>query len=78
MTRTPSYIGWWVDDIRLFTCADEVASAPPTTVSAGTTTARVSWQPPTYVGTSPVTSYRVTRSTGQVDHRPGDAPGPPR
>ncbi|MET0929643.1 MAG: M4 family metallopeptidase, partial [Aeromicrobium sp.] len=61
-----AYIGWWVDDIRLFTCPDEVASAPRTTVAAGTTSARVSWQPPTYVGTSPVASYRVTRSTGQV------------
>ncbi len=62
-----SYLGWWVDDIRLFTCPDEVASAPRTTVAAGTTTARVSWQPPTYVGPGhSVASYRVTRSTGQV------------
>ena len=62
-----SYIGWWVDDIRLFTCPNEVASVPLTTVAAGTTSAKVSWTPPTYVGPgSPVMSYRVTRSTGQV------------
>ncbi len=62
-----SYIGWWVDDIRLFTCPNEVASVPLTTVAAGTTSAKVSWQPPTYVGpSSPVMAYRVTRSTGQV------------
>ena len=67
MTRTTSYIGWWVDDIRLFTCPNEVASVPLTTVAAGTTSAKVSWQPPTYVGpSSPVMAYRVTRSTGQV------------
>ena len=62
-----SYIGWWVDDIRLFTCPNEVASAPRTTVAAGTTTARVSWQPPTYVG--PGHSGGVL--PGDPVHRPG-------
>jgi bacillolysin len=66
-----SYIGWWVDDIRLFTCPDDVASVPRTTVAAGTTSAKVSWQPPAYVGASPVKAYRVTRSTGQVATYPG-------
>jgi hypothetical protein len=65
-----SFIGWWVDDIRLFTCPNEVASVPATTVAAGTTSAKVSWRPPAYVGTSPVKAYRVTRSTGQVETYP--------
>ena len=72
--ESDSAIGWWVDDIRLFTCPNQVASVPRTTVAAGTTSARVTWQPPTYVDpSSPVKFYKVTRSTGQVATFPATA-----
>ena len=30
-----SFIGWWLDDLRLYTCSYDVASAPAMTVAAG-------------------------------------------
>ena len=65
--------GWWIDDMRLFTCPNTYASVPATTVAAATTTARVSWTAPAYVGSSPVASYRITRSGGIVNTAPGTA-----
>ena len=68
-----SYIGWWVDDIRFYTCPDVVASQPRTTVSAGMRGVAVSWTRPTYVGTRPIASYRVTRSRGPARTLPATA-----
>ena len=65
--------GWWIDDMRLYTCPNTYASVPATSVAASTTTARVSWTPPAYVGTSPVASYRITRSGGIVNTAPATA-----
>jgi hypothetical protein len=65
--------GWWVDDIEAYTCPNAVASVPVTTVSAATTSARVAWSAPAYVGGSPVASYRITRSGGQVNTAPAAA-----
>ncbi|WP_051276808.1 M4 family metallopeptidase [Marmoricola sp. URHB0036] len=65
--------GWWVDDIEAYTCPNAVASVPVTTVSAATTSARVAWSAPAYVGGSPVASYRITRSGGQVNTAPASA-----
>ncbi|MET0838607.1 MAG: M4 family metallopeptidase, partial [Marmoricola sp.] len=65
-------IGWWIDDIRLFSCVAS-ASAPATTVAAGTTSALVSWTPPTFVDSSPVASYRITRSDGSATTAPASA-----
>ena len=59
--------GWWVDDIRAYTCPNSVASVPVTTVTAATTSAKVTWSAPAYVGGSPVASYRITRSGGKVN-----------
>jgi hypothetical protein len=58
--------GWWVDDIRAYTCPNAVASVPATTVTAATTSAKVAWTAPSYVGGSPIASYRITRSDGKV------------
>jgi Zn-dependent metalloprotease len=63
-------LGWWLDDLRLYTCPDSVASVPRTTAVAGPSTVRVSWAAPMYVGTSPVASYRITRSDGRVTSTP--------
>ena len=34
--------GWWVDDVRLFSCVP-LASAPALSVAAAATSARLSW-----------------------------------
>ncbi len=62
-----SFYGWWVDDVRLYTCQNQYASVPATTVAAATTSAKISWTAPTYVGSSPIASYRITRSGGTVN-----------
>ena len=66
-------IGWWLDDVRLYTCPNSIASVPRTTAVTGLSSVRVSWTPPSYVGTSPVASYRITRSDGRVTNVPGTA-----
>ena len=71
--KDTSLYGWWVDDIRAYTCPNSVASVPATTVAAGTTSAKVSWAAPAYVGDSPVASYRITRSDGIVSTADGTA-----
>ena len=72
-----TYIGWYVDDITVYTCDSVVAPPPPppppatsaataVKVKGGLRKATVSWQPPT---TSPglVTGYRVaTGDTGKT------------
>jgi Zn-dependent metalloprotease len=65
--------GWWVDDIRAYTCPNTYASVPATRVTAATTSARVAWSSPAYVGSSPVASYRITRSDGRVTTAPASA-----
>jgi len=67
------YYGWWVDNVRAYTCPDAVASVPATTVTAATTSAQVAWSAPAYVGDSPIASYRITRSDGKVDTAPASA-----
>ena len=44
------FIGWWVDDVRLSTCPNAVASVPATTVATATTSTKVSWTAPAYMG----------------------------
>ncbi len=58
--------GWWLDDLRLYTCPNSVASVPRTTAVTGPSTVRISWTAPAYVGTSAIASYRITRSDGRV------------
>jgi Zn-dependent metalloprotease len=61
-----AYYGWWIDDIRLYSCADAVPGKPTVTKHAATlTSATVTWTPPAYVG-SGIASYRITRSDGQT------------
>jgi bacillolysin len=62
-----SFYGWWLDDLRLYTCSYDVASAPATTVTAATTTAKVAWTTPAHLGSTPIASYRITRSDGKVN-----------
>ncbi|MET0999331.1 MAG: M4 family metallopeptidase [Marmoricola sp.] len=59
-------LGWWLDDLRLYTCPNSVASVPRTTAVTGPSTVKVSWTAPAYVGTSPIASYRITRSDGRI------------
>ncbi len=65
--------GWWLDDIRLYSCPNSVASVPKTTASAGTSSVKINWTAPTYVGSSPIASYRITRSDGKVTTVPATA-----
>jgi bacillolysin len=74
-----SLYGWWIDDVGLYACdtaavpaAAPVAPSAPTTikVNAGASSAVVSWGAPSDAGSTPVTSYRVTRSDGQVTTLP--------
>ena len=58
--------GWWIDDIRLYSCADDVPGVPTvTTNAAAITSATVSWTQPAYVG-SGIASYKITRSDGRT------------
>lgn len=55
-------LGWWLDDIRLYTCASALADAPASVTTAVSGTAvRVDWTPPARRADE-VTGYRVTRS----------------
>jgi hypothetical protein len=54
--------GWWIDDVRLYSCADDVPSVPTVTKNAaGLTSATVTWARPAYVG-SGIASYKIIRS----------------
>ena len=58
--------GWWIDDIRLYSCADHVPGAPTITKNAAAiTSATVTWAKPAYVG-SGIASYKITRSDGKT------------
>ena len=59
-----SELGWWIDDIRLYSCADDVPGKPTVTKNAAaTTSATVYWAKPAYEG-SGIASYEITRSDG--------------
>jgi len=59
-----SEYGWWIDDVRLYSCADDVPGVPTVTKNAaGIASATVSWAKPAYVG-SGIASYKVSRSDG--------------
>ena len=61
-----AFLGWWIDDVRLYTCTSTVPGAPKITASAAaTTSAKVSWQAPAYAG-SGIVSYKITRSDGKT------------
>ena len=67
-----SMYGWWIDDIRLYSCADDVPGKPTITKHAATlTSATVTWNPG-YAG-SGVASYKVTSSDGQTQTLPSTA-----
>lgn len=59
-----SYLGWWIDDIQLYTCPADVPTAPRNLSVRGTLGgATLTWAPPTYAGMG-ITGYRITRSDG--------------
>ncbi len=65
--------GWWVDDVRLYSCAQAAPSAPRnlgTRVSGSSVV--VSWAAPASAADG-VGSYRVTRSDGASRILPGSA-----
>ena len=67
-----SLYGWWIDDIRLYSCADDVPGKPTITKHAATlSSATVTWNPG-YAG-SGVASYEVTSSDGQTQTLPSTA-----
>ena len=61
-----SLFGWWVDDVRLYSLPERRRLGAGTTVAAKTTSATVSWTEPEFVGSSPIASYRISRSDGKV------------
>jgi hypothetical protein len=71
--QNTSLIGWWLDDLQLYTCPNSVASVPRTTAVVGPSSVKVSWTAPSFVGTSPITGYRLTRSDGRVTNVPATA-----
>ncbi|MDX6232631.1 MAG: hypothetical protein QOH68_1619 [Nocardioidaceae bacterium] len=61
-----AFFGWWIDDVRLYTCGSPVPGAPRITASAAApTSAKVTWQAPAYAG-SGIGSYKITRSDGKT------------
>jgi bacillopeptidase F (M6 metalloprotease family) len=62
--------GWFVDDIRIYTC-DGSGIAPPgapgnVVATAGNASAQLSWTSPASDGGSPVTNYAITPYVGAV------------
>ncbi len=59
-----SYLGWWIDDIEIYTCPSAIPTAPRNLSARGLVGgATLTWTPPSYTG-SGITGYRITRSDG--------------
>lgn len=57
--------GWDIDDVAIYTCDAATPSAPVgLTASGGLGRADLTWNAPTWSGTSTVTGYRITVSPG--------------
>ena len=60
-----AFYGWWIDDVRLYSCSSTVPGRTAITgTAAAATTARVTWAAPLYPGAG-IASYRLTRSDGR-------------
>ena len=58
-----SFYGWWIDDVRMFSCALPVPSAPTAVgVRAAGSSVVVTWKPPTTAG-SGVSGYVVSHGS---------------
>jgi len=62
----PAALGWFIDDVRIYTCIVPSAPGAPTGVVAtpGNTSAVVTWSAPASTGGSPITGYGVTAAPG--------------
>lgn len=68
-----SFMGWFVDDIEIYTCRSPLPTAARTVGATGTVGgATVSWTEPEWPGTG-ISGYRVTRSDGLVRDLPAEA-----
>ena len=70
---TGAAAGWWLDDVRLYSCGDTAPGAARITgqsgaLVSGRSTATVSWAAPAYAGTG-VTGYRVTGASARPSPR---------
>jgi bacillolysin len=59
---TVGAFGWWVDDVRFYTCGAKPAAPTHVTATPGFGQETVSWSAPTDHGTSPIEGYVVTVS----------------
>ena len=68
-----SLVGWFLDDISVYTCPSVLPTAPRNLVArGGLGEVTVAWQPPAKAGTG-ITGYRITRSDGLVRRVPASA-----
>ena len=68
-----SFMGWFVDDIEVYTCRSALPTAPRTVAAAGSLGgATVTWTEPDWAGAG-ISGYRVRRSDGLVRDVPATA-----
>ncbi|HET8561338.1 MAG TPA: M4 family metallopeptidase [Marmoricola sp.] len=58
--------GWFIDDVRFYTCGARPAAPYPVKAGAGTRAVKVTWRPPADHGTSAISSYRVVLKSGST------------
>jgi bacillolysin len=68
-----SVLGWYVDDVEVYTCGAELTGTVDSVgVVGGASSAKVSWTPPSYAGDG-ITGYRVTGTYGLTRTLPSTA-----
>ena len=59
-------LGWFIDDVRFYTCGARPAAPASVGVTPGVTRLPVTWTAPTDHGTSPLTGYQLTVKSGST------------